>query len=392
MFKFLGGKYLNLISRRALVAMASRKFGIELIDNLIFEEPSNVGSVLILGDGGTGKSTLCKQFAYEGLRNGEKCIYVAIDESPEEIVDGMRRFGWDITKYLNEGSFSALNVAPAELSNINALNLKLTESFSKMGRGSSGRVIIDSLTALCSTLDRPTVIIDFIRLLGRKVKTFNSICFYTLNRQGFDSRLIELVKDVSDGVIELKLEEEQGRLRQYLRIFKMKGVDHSKKWVPYTIDHYQGLRFYIPRVLMVGPPGAGKSTIVSQLAGEQRSQFRVSLGELEVEIMVGGEDKPSITRQLISSDISGILVVADSADPYGLPEAVEMLMDLKSSGLPLIFIANKQDLPDAITPQNIKEEFGISEEIQVVGVSAIKGEGLEEALRNMLKLIVNVPV
>ncbi|MHC1585990.1 MAG: DUF7504 family protein [Candidatus Hecatellaceae archaeon] len=371
--------------------MPAKKFGIRLIDDLLFEEPENLGSILILGDGGSGKSTLCKQFAYEGLKNGEACIYVAIDESPEEIIAGMRRFNWNVDEYLEDETFKVLSIAPAELSNINALNLKLTESFARLGKNRSGRVIIDSLTALCSTLDRPTVIIDFIRLLGRKVKSLGSICFYTLNRQGFDSRLIELVKDVSDGVIELKLEEEQGRLRPYLRIFKMKGINHSKKWVPYTIDRYYGLRFYVPRVLLVGPKGAGKRTLVERLAGEWKPQFRVSVGELELEVVLGG-DKTSLTRQLISSDISGVIVMADSADPFGLPEAVNMLQELYNPSTPTIFLANKQDLKDAITPQNIRDEFNIPEGVKIVGTVALTGEGLEEALKTMLKLIIKVPV
>lgn len=368
------------------------RFGVDIIDNLVFGEVENLGAILILGDGGTGKSILCKQFAYQGLGKGEDCIYVAIDETPKEIVDFMRRMGWGIDGYLKEGKLKILSIPPAELSNINALNLKLTESFSRLGRVRPARVIIDSLTALCSTVDRPTVIIDFIRLLGRKVKNLGSLCFYTLNRQGFDSRLIELIKDVSDGVIELKLSEEEGRLRHYLRIFKMKGVDHSRKWVPYTIDREDGLRFYVPKVLLVGPPGAGKKTIARQLAkGNPNSEFRVSLGELELELIVGGESL-NITRQFISKDISGIIVVADSADPHGLPEAVNMLKDLRGVNMPIILLANKQDLKDAIMPQNIRDEFGVPESVQIIGTTAVKGEGLREALKTLLKLIIKVPV
>ena len=370
----------------------TQKLGIEIIDDLIFGEIENVGAILILGDGGTGKSILCKQFAYGGLKKGENCIYVAIDESREEIVNSMKKFNWNLEAHLEEGSFRILNVAPAELSNINTLNLKLTESFSRVGRSRTARVIIDSLTALCSTVDRTTVIIDFIRLLGRKVKNLGSLCFYTLNRQGFDTRLIELVKDVSDGVIELKLEEEDGRLRHYLRIFKMKGVDHSRKWIPYTIDRHQGIRFYIPRVLIIGPPGAGKTTIARQLTGGQnKPEFRVPVGELEMEVIMSGKDA-SITKQMVSKDISGIIVVADSADPYRLPEAVDLLNDLQSLKIPTILLANKQDLEDAITPQNIRDEFGIPDKTQIIGTTAIKGEGLKEALKSMLKLIIKDPV
>ena len=369
----------------------SRRFGIDLIDNLVFDRIENVGAILILGDGGTGKSILCKQFAYEGLRRGENCIYVAIDESREEIIESMERFNWKVDRYLEDGSFKILGVSPSELSNINALNLKLTESFSRIGNGAA-RVIIDSLTALCSTVDRPTVIIDFIRLLGRKVKNFGSLCFYTLNRQGFDIRLIELIKDVSDGVIELKLAEERGLLKHYLRIFKMKGVDHSRKWVPYTIDRHHGLRFYVPKVLLIGPPGAGKKTITRQLAGGNvKEEFRVSLGELELELILG-EEGSNMARQIVSRDISGIIVVADSADPYGLQEAVKLLNDVYELDIPVVLLANKQDLKDAITPQNIRDEFSVPAGVHIIGTTALDGGGLEESLKTLLKLIIKVPV
>ncbi|HID18231.1 TPA: AAA family ATPase [Candidatus Bathyarchaeota archaeon] len=369
-----------------------QRLGISLIDDLVFGEIENIGAILILGDGGTGKSILCKQFAYQGLIRGEHCIYVAIDESPDEIIESMKKFNWNLEAHLKERRFKILSVAPAELSNINALNLKLAEAFSKTGGTVPARVIIDSLTALCSTVDRPTVIIDFIRLLGRKVKNFGSLCFYTLNRQGFDTRLIELIKDVSDGVIELKLEEEERHLKHYLRIFKMKGVNHSRKWIPYTIDQYQGLRFYVPRVLLIGPPGAGKTTIARQLTGNKpKPEFRVSLGELELEVILS-EGGQSITKHMVSKDISGIIVVADSADPYTLPEAIGLLNDLHNLRIPTILLANKQDLEDAITPQNIRDEFGVSEKIQIIGTTAIRGHGLKEALKSLLKLVIKIPV
>ncbi len=53
---------------------------------------------VISGTSGTGKTTLAMQFLLEGARNGERVIYVSIDEPPNEVKQDMGAFGWDISR------------------------------------------------------------------------------------------------------------------------------------------------------------------------------------------------------------------------------------------------------------------------------------------------------
>ncbi len=55
-------------------------------------------SYVISGTSGTGKTTLAMQFLLEGMKNGERVIYVAIDEPPNEVKSDMEELGWDIAK------------------------------------------------------------------------------------------------------------------------------------------------------------------------------------------------------------------------------------------------------------------------------------------------------
>jgi KaiC/GvpD/RAD55 family RecA-like ATPase len=52
---------------------------------------------LVIGPPGSGKTTLCLHFLREGLKNGERCMIVTLDEPPNEIKDNISVFGWDLS-------------------------------------------------------------------------------------------------------------------------------------------------------------------------------------------------------------------------------------------------------------------------------------------------------
>ena len=51
---------------------------------------------LLEGDPGTGKTTLALQFMLEGARAGEKCLYVTLSETAEELRSVARSHGWSL--------------------------------------------------------------------------------------------------------------------------------------------------------------------------------------------------------------------------------------------------------------------------------------------------------
>jgi circadian clock protein KaiC len=48
------------------------------------------------GDPGSGKTTLSLQFLLEGLKDGEKCLYITLSETKEELTDGAESHGWSL--------------------------------------------------------------------------------------------------------------------------------------------------------------------------------------------------------------------------------------------------------------------------------------------------------
>ena len=91
--------------------------------------------------------------------------------------------------------------------------------------------------------------------------------------------------------------------------------------------------------------------------------------------------------------LQGMMFVVDSADVERLPEAREFLQQVltasRFSRIPVLIIANKQDLPGALEPRELAKRLSLSSfgDLPVLGVSAIHAKGLFEAIRKMRNMI-----
>ncbi len=60
-------------------------------------------SILVSGTAGTGKSSLAAYFADAACRRGERCLYLAFEESPAQIIRNMRSIGLDLAPWVDQG-------------------------------------------------------------------------------------------------------------------------------------------------------------------------------------------------------------------------------------------------------------------------------------------------
>ena len=78
-----------------IVAAAART-GIDGLDNILGEGLQRNRLYLIEGEPGTGKTTLALQFLIEGARLNEKCLYITLAETEEELRAAAASHGWDL--------------------------------------------------------------------------------------------------------------------------------------------------------------------------------------------------------------------------------------------------------------------------------------------------------
>src|SRR5215467_519958 len=69
-------------------------------------------SYLVTGDAGTGKTTICIQFLMAGLKQGERAVYVTVDERPGEILQAAGSLDWDLQTHVQEKTLVILDASP----------------------------------------------------------------------------------------------------------------------------------------------------------------------------------------------------------------------------------------------------------------------------------------
>ncbi|XP_069983822.1 ADP-ribosylation factor-like protein 4A [Penaeus vannamei] len=111
---------------------------------------------------------------------------------------------------------------------------------------------------------------------------------------------------------------------------------------------------------------------------------------------VGGQEKIRPLWRSYTRCTDGIVFVVDSVDIERLEEARCELHKTarlpENMQVPILVLANKQDLPGAKDPQEIERLLGIAELgnthlWHIQPACAITGEGLDEALENLYEMI-----
>lgn len=99
-----------------------------------------LGSVTLLTGGpGTGKTTFCSQFLWEGLQKGEKCLYITTEELPDEIKDDASQFGYNFDEF--EENFDMMNMEPSDATSYLPQNIR-----SACEEKDYDRIVLDSIS------------------------------------------------------------------------------------------------------------------------------------------------------------------------------------------------------------------------------------------------------
>src|SRR4030042_1700827 len=88
------------------------KTGVPGLDGLIGGGFLKGHNIVLTGPAGAGKTIMCCQYLWEGLQNGEKCMYITFEELPEEIRSDALAFGWDFGKYEKSGKLILTHKKP----------------------------------------------------------------------------------------------------------------------------------------------------------------------------------------------------------------------------------------------------------------------------------------
>jgi uncharacterized protein len=334
------------------------------------------------------------QTVYGTLKKGGTCVFVVSSTMPDIIKEQFKEFGWDMNSYKDKlffvdsynpliGAHSDEKYVVSNPDDIEYFNKTITD-------------IIEELPPSTIVFGSLSTIMD---LCGEK-ETIEAVRNWNKLAMLYSDQTLDLIKDnLFNSVITIGGIAERVIFGQYFGILKSDWAEISKKSMLFRVLRPGGIRIFIPKILVTGPFDAGKSTFVHALSTRAISVDRlgttVAMDHGHVDYKgfsadifgTPGQERFDPIIKLLSGESMGVFLVVDSTNPSDFVRAKHMLEITKSYGLPYVIIANKQDLPGALKPEEIREQFHLPEDVPVVSVVAKDKKGVYEAFEVLIDRI-----
>ncbi len=201
--------------------------GIPRLDSMLGGKGFYRGSsILVSGTAGTGKSSIAMHLANAVCRRGEKCLYLASEESQHQIIRNGRSIGIDLAKWVNKGMLYFHSTRPS----FYGLEMHLV-TIHKIVKEIGPRVVlfdpISNLTSIGSGAEIQnmlTRLLDFLKSLG-----VTSLCT-SLTHGSTPIEMTDVgISSIMDAWLLLRDSEYGGERTRLIYILKSRGMPHSNQ-------------------------------------------------------------------------------------------------------------------------------------------------------------------
>lgn len=197
-------------------------------------------SLVVMGEAGSGKTTVAQNVAITQLRRGSSVIYLCLDNLPENVRSGMRRLGLDPTPYEESGHLVMIDgysvragVKSREkyttLLQLSDIGISVTNALQKL-RGDQMCIVVESLSLLLDESGHEKGII-FLRNLVAKTRLSGASLIVTYNPVAFPPAISAFVQEAVDGTIELKIDESRQGLIRMIRVPRLANTKPLSQWI-----------------------------------------------------------------------------------------------------------------------------------------------------------------
>ena len=225
--------------------------GIEGLDQTIEGGLPKGRSILITGEPGTGKTVFALQFLFEGLKRGEKCMFVTADEGPMDVLEQAASLGWDLERYADTKELSILN-AGAYLSTLPGAGKERHVDVQKtvsdlaafVNQIGIHRLVLDPAGPFVMLRDSAVRIQDqtrmLIQMMRSSMKTTNLLTSYAVPRTG-ERSMHGIEEYLVAGAIVLEMIWKDGQLARSLIVEKMRCTNVKPTQLEFDIQKGRGI-------------------------------------------------------------------------------------------------------------------------------------------------------
>ena len=212
-------------------------FGVSGIDELVGGGLPAGTATLVAGPSGSGKTVLGLQFVAEGIRRGERCLYLSFQQSAAQLIARARSFGWPLSEAVASGLLQIRHLAPVEIS-LDAVGADLRRA--AVAEQPMQRVVIDSLAELEPAARGTARFPDYLSALTGLFASAGATTLLTSETTAFFGPSFELshgLAFVADNVILFRYAEVESEVRRALAIIKLRDGEHNRDIVEVEIGN-----------------------------------------------------------------------------------------------------------------------------------------------------------
>lgn len=264
--------------KTALPVLEKAPTGIRGVDEITGGGLPRGRTTLVTGGPGCGKTLFAAHFILNGIINyDEPGVYLAFEETPDELTTNLSSLGFDINKLVRQGKLliDHVFIDPSTIEHsgaydLEALFLRIDSAVKEVG---AKRVALDTVEVLFSTLPDAFTIRSEVRRLFQWLKSRNVTSVATGERSEAEVSRHSLEEFVSDCVITLDHRTSGDISTRHIQVVKYRGSTHGTNSYPF----------------LIGQGGLVVSPITSLGLDHVASTERVSTGIPALDGMLNGQ-------------------------------------------------------------------------------------------------------
>jgi circadian clock protein KaiC len=200
--------------------------GVERLDAMLGGGYYRGSSILVSGTAGTGKTTLAASFAQATAKRGERCLYLAFEESPQQLARNMASIGLDLRRYIDKGVLRMHASRPT----FYGLEMHLAQIHKMVAEFKPAAVVIDPISNFSSSGGQTDAAVMLLRLIDF-LKANQVTAFLThLTAGGKAAEATDVgISSIIDTWLLVRDIELAGERNRGLYVLKSRGMKHSNQ-------------------------------------------------------------------------------------------------------------------------------------------------------------------
>ncbi|MEW6444038.1 MAG: circadian clock protein KaiC [bacterium] len=200
--------------------------GISRLDSMLGGKGFFRGSsILVSGTAGTGKTSIASTFADAACRRGERCLYLAFEESARQIMRNMFSIGLDLGRWAKKGLLQFHNARPTAF----GMETHLAEMYKCVDQFKPDVVVVDPITTFVAVGQEGDVKAMLTRLVDMLKMRQTTALFTNLSAPESLEKTDLALSSLMDTVLLLRDVETNGERNRGIYVLKSRGMAHSNQ-------------------------------------------------------------------------------------------------------------------------------------------------------------------